>query len=118
MDKTKEFFTMDELIGGLGSLQENASGREREVCQTAASILYALMNEGARTTEDALDILHDYRLQAKQNANLRRKYLTAGKPFLKDGVWHCPDCNRRTGQNHSFCHRCGKKLGWPGAAGK
>lgn len=27
-------------------------------------------------------------------------------------VWHCPDCNRRVSPNHSFCHRCGKKLRW------
>ena len=76
------------------------------------NILFALSEEGAKTSEDALDILHDYRLQAKENASLHSKHAVAGKPFLKDGVWHCPDCNRRVPPNHSFCHRCGKKLRW------
>lgn len=104
--------TMDRLITGLGDLRAIADSEGKSVCQAAVDILFALSEEGAKTVEDAMDILHDYRLQAKENASLHSKHAVAGKPLLKDGVWHCPDCNRRVSPNHSFCHRCGKKLRW------
>lgn len=104
--------TMDELIAGLGDIRATIEGRGQDICQTAVNILFALSESGAKTSEDALDILHDYQLQSKQYAALQKKHLTAGKPFLKDGVWHCPDCNGRCRPNNSFCHRCGRKLGW------
>lgn len=112
MAKTTDALTMDELITGLGSIGATAKGKEQDICQAAADILFALFDEGAKTTEDALDILHDYRLQAKQYAVLQKKHTVAGKPILKNGVWHCPDCNGRCRPNNSFCHRCGKKLRW------
>ena len=104
--------TMDRLITGLGDIRATTEGEGQDICQAAVNILFALKEEGAKTAADALDILHDYRLQAKQYSALHRKHEVAGKPILKDGVWHCPDCNGRTSPNHSFCHRCGKKLGW------
>lgn len=105
--------TMDSIITTLGQIGAASQDDETAaVCQDAVRILYAISEEGAKTAEDALDIIHDYRLQAKQYAALQKKHLTAGKPFLKDGVWHCPDCNGRCRPNNSFCHRCGKKLGW------
>ena len=112
MVETERVLTMDELVTGLGGLRSTTEGEGREVCQAAANVLYALSEEGVKTPEDVMDILHDYRLQAKQIATLSKKYLVAGRPILKDGVWHCPDCNRRVSPNHSFCHRCGKKLRW------
>lgn len=112
MAETTKALTMDELITGLGDIRATIEGKGQEICQVAVNILFAISEEGAKTAEDALDILHDYRLQAKQGAALRQKHTVAGKPFLKDGVWHCPDCNRRVSPNHSFCHRCGKKLRW------
>lgn len=104
--------TMDRLITGLGDIRASIEGEGQDICQAAVNILFALKEEGAQTTADALDILHDYQLQSKQYAALQKKHLTAGKPFLKDGVWHRPDCNGRCRPNNSFCHRCGKKLGW------
>lgn len=117
MAETTTILTMDELITGLGDIRATTEGKGREICQTAANILLALSEEGAKTSEDALDILHDYRLQAKQSAALRSKHAVAGKPSLKDGVWHCPSCNRRANQYHSYCHFCGKKLEWGGGKG-
>ena len=109
--------SMDAIITGLGDIraamgQDESRQDDAEIIQAAVSMIYALSEEGAKTTDDALDILHDYRLQAKQYSALHRKHEVAGKPIFKDGVWHCPDCNGRTSPNHSFCHRCGKKLGW------
>lgn len=112
MAETTKALTMDELITGLGDIRATTEGNGQEICQAAVNILFALSEEGAQTAEDALGILHDYRLQGKQYADLQKKHMVAGKPFLKDGVWHCPDCNGRCKPNHSFCHRCGKKLGW------
>lgn len=112
MAKTLEALTMDEIITGLGDIRATAEGKNRDICQAAINILFALSEEGAKTAGEAMDILHDYRLQAKLSTALHNKHAVAGKPFLKDGVWHCPDCNRRVAPNHSFCHRCGKKLGW------
>ena len=112
MAETERVLTMDELVTGLGDLRATVEGESRDVCQAAANVLYALSEEGVKTPEDVLDILHDYRLQAKQIATLSKKYLVAGRPILKDSVWHCPSCNRRVSTGHSFCHRCGKKLGW------
>ena len=112
MTERTKALTMDELITGLGDIRATTEGKGQEICQAAVNILFALSEEGAQTAEGALDILHDYRLQGKQYAALQKKHMVAGKPFLKDGVWHCPDCNGRCKPNHSFCHRCGKKLGW------
>ena len=112
MSRAKETLTLNAVITGLGDLRAIADSEGKGVCQAAVDILFALSEEGAKTVEDAMDILHDYRLQAKQYAALQKKHLTAGRPFLKDGVWHCPDCNGRCRPNNSFCHRCGKKLGW------
>ena len=100
--------TMDSIITTLGQIGAASQDDETAaVCQDAVRILYAISEEGAKTPEEALDIIHDYRLQAKQDAALRQKHAVAGKPFLKDGVWHCPSCNRRTTR-----HCCGKKLAW------
>ena len=109
--------TLDAIITGLGGIRA-AMGREEdrqtdvETIQAAVNIISAFSEEGAKTADDALDILHDYRLQGKQYSALHRKHEVAGKAIFKDGVWHCPDCNGRTTPNHSFCHRCGKKLRW------
>lgn len=112
MADTTSALTMDKLITGLGDIRASVEGEGQDVCQAAVNILFALKEEGAQTAADALNILHDYRLQSRQYVALQKKHLTADKPFLKDGVRHCPDCNRRVSPNHSFCHRCGKKLGW------
>ncbi len=112
MTEATNALTMNEIITGLGDIRATTKGKRQDVCQAAVNILFALSEEGARTAEEALDILHDYRLQAKQDAALRRKHVVAEKPRMKDGVWHCPDCNHRVSPNHSFCHRCGKKLRW------
>lgn len=128
MSRTKETLTMDAVITGLGDIKATVGGGRWDVCQAAVNIFSAFAEEGAQTTEEALDIIRDYRILVKpdvtldiiheyralvrQGDELRQKHTVAGKPFLKDGVWHCPDCNRRVAPNHSFCHRCGKKLGW------
>lgn len=104
--------TMDAIITFLVQVGASAAPDDMEFYKAAANILFTISEAGARTPEEALDILHDYQLQAKQYKALHSKHEVAGKPFMKDGVWHCPGCNRRTAPNHSYCHCCGKKLGW------
>lgn len=104
--------TMDDIITFLGQVGASTPPEAADLTKAAVNILFAISEEGAKTAEDALDIIHDYRLQAKQYKALHSKHEIAGKPFLKDGVWHCPSCNHRTTHNHSYCHCCGKKLGW------
>ena len=100
--------TMDAIVTFLGQVGASSQPEAAELCKAAVSIIFPILEERSRTPEEDLDILHDYRLQAKQYAALQKKHLTAGKPFLKDGVWHCPDCNRRVSPNHSFATAAGK----------
>lgn len=116
--------SINGTINQLGSLRASSaefakSDPENEIwktdivaCETAIRILAALAGEGCIDLDTTLDLLQDYNAIAKQYQTLHRKHETPGKPFLKDSVWHCPDCNRRVSPNHSFCHRCGKRLAW------
>jgi len=107
-----EDLTMDEIITGLGDIRAAVEGESRNICQAAIHTLFALSEAGARTAGEGRDLLYDYRALAKQYQALHKRHEVAGNAILKDGVWHCPDCRHRVAPNHSFCHRCGKKLGW------
>ena len=63
-------------------------------CETAIRILAALSGAGCTDLETTLDFLQDYNSLAKQYQTLHRKYEAPGKPTHKDGVWHCPACNK------------------------
>lgn len=106
--------SMDAIITGLGGMkaEQGRTPEQAGIIQAAVNILFALSEEGIQTADDALAVMQDYHLQAKQLRNLHKKHEVAGRPILKDSVWHCPDCNRRTAPGHSFCHRCGKRLRW------
>ena len=60
----------------------------------------------------ALDIPYYSVNFSKQYQAMYKRFGVADPVVRKDGVWHCPSCNRRTTRNHSFCHCCGKKLAW------
>lgn len=83
-------------------------------CEAAIQILAALEGEGCTDFEQVLDMLQDYRSQGKQLKAVCRRFQVGKKPVYRDGLWHCPDCNRRTKLHHSYCHFCGKKLSWDG----
>ena len=96
---------LDEATGNMGTKDLNA-----EALETGIKVLAALVADGYKTLDDALDLVSDYRSLAKQYQAMRRKYEVPAKPVHKDSVWHCPSCNRRVHPNHSYCHNCGKKL--------
>ena len=118
-----EAMTINDIINQLGSLRASSaefakSDPENEIwqadvtaCETSIRILAALSGEGCTDLETTLDFLQDYNSLAKQYQTIHRKYEAPGKPTHKDGVWHCPACNR-VQINHTHCHRCGKKIGW------
>ena len=70
--------TLDSIIATLSQIGAASPEETAEICKAAVNILYAISEEGAKTAEDALDIIHDYRLQAKQDAALRQKHAVAG----------------------------------------
>ncbi len=115
---------MDEIVNQLSNLREKAAAfaarkdpaeawkLDIAACTAAINTLFALSEAGARTPGEAQDLIYDYKALAQQYQTLHKRYEVAGNPILKDGVWHCPSCNRRTSVNHSYCHCCGKRLSW------
>lgn len=87
-------------------------GRGAEACETAIRILAALSEEGCKDFDTVLDVLQDYRSLASQYQTMYLKYEHEDKPKHKNGVWLCPACSSRVQSNHSYCHRCGKRIGW------
>ena len=62
--------------------------------------------------EELKTVLQDYHALAKQYKSMFKKHCHEEKPVKKHDIWCCPACGRRTYYNHSYCHYCGKKLGW------
>lgn len=62
--------------------------------------------------EELESTLQDYHDLAKQYSDMLSKYCYEEKHVLKDGIWHCPKCHRRVRMHHTYCHWCGKKMGW------
>ena len=115
---------MDGIITRLGELKAHCANQREwegtgttwqtyeEVCSEAVNVLYTLLDSGAHTAEEVKDLVHDYKALAKQYQAMYKRFGTAGHAVHKDGVWHCPSCNKRVNPGHSFCHTCGKKLDW------
>ena len=104
---------MDSIITSLDDIKSHCTSEaDRNVCAAAISIIYALQDGGACTVEEAKDIICDYNKLAKQYQAMYKQFGIADRTIHKDGVWHCPSCNRRVNPGHSFCHSCGKKLNW------
>lgn len=61
---------------------------------------------------EAMDIISDYEKVAVDAARMSQHYETVAKPIMKSGVWVCPACGKKIPYHHSFCHWCGKKIGW------
>ena len=62
--------------------------------------------------ETSLDIDFDYKQQAKQLGDMIKFYRVDARPVKQDGEWCCPECGKRIGEWHSYCHNCGRKIGW------
>lgn len=63
--------------------------------------------------EELADILQDYAALAKEHRAMVEHFHHEAKPKrLADGTWVCPECGAKTPFNHSYCHKCGKRLSW------
>lgn len=40
------------------------------------------------------------------------RYCSPGVPEQRSGVYCCPACGKRIQYHHSYCHKCGKRVGW------
>ena len=107
---------MDRMIANLGGIKSRCTSEaDRGACAEAVSTICALQDGGIHTAEEAKDLVHDYNALTKQYQAMYRRFGDAGHAVHKDGVWHCPNCNRRVTPGHSFCHWCGKKMEWWGS---
>ena len=62
--------------------------------------------------QEAMDIVSDYEKVTVNEARMSQHYETREKPIHKSGVWVCPACGKKIPYHHSYCHWCGKKVGW------
>lgn len=79
--------------------------KDVEALHETIAILSELQDAGINTLpalKRALQRLKFYKLKFDVPTPARKS----------DGVLHCPQCNGRVQRGHSFCHKCGKKLGW------
>ena len=98
---------LDEKTGNTGTRDLDA-----EAMQTAINVLSAAVAAGYPTGQAAVSAFSDFRIIFKRYQAMHLKFEIPKGPTRKDGVWHCPECNRRVQINTSYCHRCGKKLRW------
>lgn len=114
--------SIDNILDQLSDLKDNSAYESRtsdepiwkqdvEALEAAISIISALQDEGISDAEGVKDLIFDYASLIKQNKDFHRMYIKSAAPVRKDGVWHCPEYNARTSYNHSYCHKCGKKIG-------
>lgn len=85
--------------------------KDVEALEWATAILSTLQDEGINDYEGLKDAIFDFTLMRKEYQKMHLKHRKAVKPIRKDGVAHCPDCNKRVHPNHTYCHWCGKLLG-------
>ncbi len=126
MDNTSlaaQYMSIDNVLAQLSSLKDNSADNAKakdadpiwqtdvEALEAAINIISALQDEGITDAEGVKDLIFDYNALGKQYKDLHRLHIKAASPIHKDGVWHCPECNSRVNFNHSFCHRCGKRIG-------
>lgn len=104
---------IDSIIARLGEMKSYCDTEiDKMACTEAVNIIFALKEGGVETVEAAKDLVYDYNGLAKQYQAMHQRFGTAGRAVHKDGLWHCPSCNRRVNPGHSFCRWCGKKMGW------
>lgn len=92
-----------------------APGREsrQEGAWAAVMARYSLPAD----PEILADVLEDYEKVTGEVARLYEKYEQPQEPMTAVGVYLCPACRKRIYENHSHCHWCGQRLGWPGRKG-
>lgn len=62
--------------------------------------------------EKLASALQDYHSLAEQHGIMVKKYTIEQKPVWRNGIWCCPACGKKVQYHHSYCHICGKRVGW------
>lgn len=94
-----------KIVDDLDSLKDYCSEMARE--QPRAS-----WKQDIDTLQEAMDIVSDYEKVAVNEARMSQHYEMTAKPIHKNGIWTCPACGKKIPYHHSYCHWCGKKIGW------
>lgn len=91
--------TLEQIKNQMGNLLDNSR---------------SIINEGREpeVLEETLDILHDYELLSAQTKKDANHFHKEDRPVWHNGAWICPGCRRRVAVHHTYCHWCGKKMGW------
>ena len=128
MSSKKQKMSIDDILSQLSSLKDNSQSfitdekdDDRQIwrddvtaIEETISIINALQDEGVTDADEVKDMIRDYRAVTKQVAEYQRKFETKARPKIggENGVYLCPECGHRVQSRHTFCHWCGKKLGW------
>lgn len=113
---------IERIISQLSSLKDNSQSfitddsdqiwkEDVDALEQATAILSVIIDEGITDYENLKDWMFDYNLMRADFQKMHSKFRVQAKPIHKDGVMHCPDCNKRVHPNHTHCHWCGKLLG-------
>lgn len=117
------YMSIDAVLTQLSSLKENSADfaqaedadeiwqNDVNALEAAIAMLSTLQDEGISDVWGVKEWVFDYTTLAKQYKDLHRKYIKQAAPVHKDSIWHCPECNSRIRFNHSYCHKCGKRIG-------
>lgn len=111
IDKVTEHLSkmaMWEADNMLAATEETEAKEAKESCDLlgeAIAILSELQDAG-------IEDLSAVKRMIQKNRFYKFKFEVPIPPKKGDGVLHCPQCNGRVQRGHTFCHKCGKKLGW------
>lgn len=138
----KTDITLDALISRLNNLQDRhgivstVSDRpgariaepmtltvDVQTLDTITDMIESLRNAGLTTVQTVKLAGEVLRAQSKEVKRMlealrtmRRKYIDPAPPQVQPKrlgvIYLCPECHRRIGANHSYCHSCGKRIQW------
>jgi rubrerythrin len=100
-----------------GEEAKKVLGRAAALDASMDPYLRQAMNMGAEALDaiEKLQYSEDvYKKQAEMLKSMITYYRKDEKPIRRNGVWLCPACGKKLQENQSYCHLCGKKIGWEG----
>lgn len=100
---TKEYI---KIIDALDNLKDHCRSMARDKDNDE------IWQQDVCALNEAMDIISDYEKVVADFNRMIKHYETMDKPIKQGGVWVCPTCGRRIQYNHSYCHYCGKRVGW------
>ena len=87
---------------------------EAKLISDLQAVKQGVPEEHGKTLDAAMDVIYDYGRITKELVQLHRHFQIEAKPVFECGVWLCPACHGSVKGWHSYCEKCGKRLGWNG----